>query len=152
MGQAAFVLHSMACCQGWLLAARIGHLSRTPPSRPAPADGSIKGGNARCLALVAALTRVVADYKTPEGKSLSRDLTTTINGCVDFLVRRGQPRGSCSPAQASCVAAWPAGAAPALFAAPSLKCGACMYAPPQPRPSCPRVRMWLGARRCAAAP
>eukprot|EP00878_Enallax_costatus_P029963 GHUV01032539.1.p1 GENE.GHUV01032539.1~~GHUV01032539.1.p1 ORF type:complete len:108 (+),score=21.06 GHUV01032539.1:114-437(+) len=33
------------------------------------------------------LVQVIADYHTPEGKSLTRDLMGTINSSVDFLVR-----------------------------------------------------------------
>jgi translation initiation factor eIF-2B subunit delta len=33
------------------------------------------------------LCQVIADYHTPEGKSLPRDLLATINTSVDFLVR-----------------------------------------------------------------
>eukprot|EP00877_Chromochloris_zofingiensis_P001956 jgi/Chrzof1/11761/Cz06g09010.t1 len=51
------------------------------------ADGSIKGSNARCMAMLNALSKVIADYSTPEGKSLSRDLMAQLNAAVDFLVR-----------------------------------------------------------------
>jgi translation initiation factor eIF-2B subunit delta len=50
------------------------------------ADGSVKGGNARCGALLHALVAVIRDYTTPEGKSLSRDLTAHINATIAFLV------------------------------------------------------------------
>jgi hypothetical protein len=50
------------------------------------ADGSIVGGNARCVALLHALAQVVRDYSTPEGKSLSRDLTAHLNTMIAFLV------------------------------------------------------------------
>jgi hypothetical protein len=33
------------------------------------------------------LLQVIADYHTPPGKSLQRDLMATINAAVDFLVR-----------------------------------------------------------------
>lgn len=37
--------------------------------------------------LLLLLTQVIADYHTPPGKSLQRDLMATINAAVDFLVR-----------------------------------------------------------------
>lgn len=36
---------------------------------------------------VATWLQVIADYSTPEGKSLSRDLMAQLNAAVDFLVR-----------------------------------------------------------------
>ncbi|WIA19399.1 hypothetical protein OEZ85_004019 [Tetradesmus obliquus] len=51
------------------------------------ADGTIKGSTARCVAMVNALCQVIADYRTPPGKSLTRDLMGAINASVDFLVR-----------------------------------------------------------------
>ncbi|GBF93276.1 translation initiation factor eIF-2B subunit delta [Raphidocelis subcapitata] len=51
------------------------------------ADGSIGGGTARCVALLHALAQLIADYKTPPGKSLPRDLMAQVNASVDFLVR-----------------------------------------------------------------
>ncbi|EIE24925.1 translation initiation factor [Coccomyxa subellipsoidea C-169] len=50
------------------------------------ADGSITGGNARCVALLATLRTVLQDYATPEGKVLSRDLTHVLNTAIQFLV------------------------------------------------------------------
>jgi len=42
--------------------------------------------------------QVIADYHTPPGKSLQRDLMATINAAVDFLVR-------CAAMQQTCVLA-----------------------------------------------
>lgn len=39
-----------------------------------------------CLCVVCG-PQVIADYHTPPGKSLQRDLMATINAAVDFLVR-----------------------------------------------------------------
>ncbi|KAI8465109.1 MAG: translation initiation factor [Monoraphidium minutum] len=50
-------------------------------------DGSIKGGTARCVAMLHALAQLIADYRTPPGKSLPRDLMAAVNAAVDFLVR-----------------------------------------------------------------
>eukprot|EP00884_Botryococcus_braunii_P018878 jgi/Botrbrau1/5674/Bobra.0071s0015.2 len=50
------------------------------------ADGSIKGGNARCIALLTAFQHVIEDYATPDGKVLSRDLTGQLNTAIQFLV------------------------------------------------------------------
>jgi translation initiation factor eIF-2B subunit delta len=36
--------------------------------------------------LVDVTLQVIADYTTPEGKSLSRDLTHYLNGLINFLV------------------------------------------------------------------
>jgi translation initiation factor eIF-2B subunit delta len=51
------------------------------------ADGSVSGGDARCLALLEALSAVIRDYRTPGGRSLRHHLTATVNGAVDLLVR-----------------------------------------------------------------
>jgi len=51
------------------------------------AEGSIKGSTARCVAMVNALSQMISDYSTPEGKSLPRDLMASLNAAVDFLVR-----------------------------------------------------------------
>ncbi|GIL45451.1 hypothetical protein Vafri_2690 [Volvox africanus] len=50
------------------------------------ADGSIRGANARCLAMLNALCQVIRDYTTPEGKELSRDLLRHLGDHVNFLV------------------------------------------------------------------
>eukprot|EP00798_Chlamydomonas_sp_ICE-L_P028931 gene28931-32124_t len=50
------------------------------------ADGSISGANARCLAMLHAICQVIRDYSTPAGKSMSRDLTSTLNSIISFLV------------------------------------------------------------------
>ncbi|GFR40016.1 hypothetical protein Agub_g551 [Astrephomene gubernaculifera] len=50
------------------------------------ADGSIRGANARCLAMLNAFCQVIRDYTTPEGKELSRDLLRQLNEYVNFLV------------------------------------------------------------------
>jgi translation initiation factor eIF-2B subunit delta len=51
------------------------------------ADGTVSGGDARCLALLEALSAVIRDYRTPEGRSLRHHLTATVNSAVDLLVR-----------------------------------------------------------------
>ena len=45
----------------------------------------ISGGNARCLALLLALKKVIADYITPSGNVLQRHLTQHIGRQVDYL-------------------------------------------------------------------
>lgn len=45
----------------------------------------ITGGNARCLAMLEALKRVISDYQTPQGTSLPRHLPSVISKQVDFL-------------------------------------------------------------------
>lgn len=49
------------------------------------AYNSITGGNARCVSLLIALSKVIADYTTPSGTSLQRHLTQHISKQVDFL-------------------------------------------------------------------
>ncbi len=49
------------------------------------AEGTISGSNARCVALLAALRRVVLDYSTPPHKELSRDLDARLKPCITFL-------------------------------------------------------------------
>ncbi|KAJ3369244.1 Eukaryotic translation initiation factor 2B, subunit 4 delta, 67kDa [Kappamyces sp. JEL0680] len=48
-------------------------------------NNAISGGNARCLALLLALKRVIADYVTPDGNVLQRHLTQHIGKQVDYL-------------------------------------------------------------------
>ncbi|GLI64185.1 hypothetical protein VaNZ11_007377 [Volvox africanus] len=50
------------------------------------AEGSIRGANARCLAMLNALCQVIRDYTTPDGKELSRDLLRHLSDHVNFLV------------------------------------------------------------------
>lgn len=50
------------------------------------ADGTIKGANARCIAMLDMLRQMVEDYTTPAGKVLSRDLTQQLNNAIQFLV------------------------------------------------------------------
>ncbi|MEW5304369.1 MAG: hypothetical protein WDW36_006982 [Sanguina aurantia] len=50
------------------------------------ADGSVTGANARCLAMLNTICQVIKDYKTPEGKTLCRDLLLYINSTINFLV------------------------------------------------------------------
>jgi len=50
------------------------------------ADGSVVGASARCVAMLHAFCSVIQDYTTPEGKSLSRDLTQHLNAVIAFLV------------------------------------------------------------------
>jgi translation initiation factor eIF-2B subunit delta len=51
------------------------------------ADGTVSGGDARCLALLEALSAAIRDYRTPEGRSLRHHLTATVNAAIDLLVR-----------------------------------------------------------------
>jgi translation initiation factor eIF-2B subunit delta len=48
-------------------------------------EGSISGGNARCLAMLLGMHKVIADYITPNGTSLHRHLTQHISKQVDYL-------------------------------------------------------------------
>lgn len=50
------------------------------------ADGSVRGANARCMAMLNALSQVIRDYSTPPGKELIKELQRSINTNVDFLV------------------------------------------------------------------
>eukprot|EP00198_Chlamydomonas_reinhardtii_P013480 XP_001702817.1 eukaryotic initiation factor [Chlamydomonas reinhardtii] len=50
------------------------------------ADGSIRGANARCLAMLNAFCQMIRDYSTPDGKELSRDLLRHLSEHVAFLV------------------------------------------------------------------
>ena len=50
------------------------------------ADGVVTGGRARCLALLRAMRRLVAEYTTPPEKALARDLTSRVNVAVQFLI------------------------------------------------------------------
>ncbi|GAU97921.1 hypothetical protein RvY_09141 [Ramazzottius varieornatus] len=51
------------------------------------ANGIISGSNARCIALISALKRVICDYQTPADKILSRDLETRIKPMINFLAQ-----------------------------------------------------------------
>lgn len=47
---------------------------------------TISGSNARCVAMLTAFKSVISNYKTPEGKSLRRDLEPYLTPSIDFLV------------------------------------------------------------------
>ena len=49
------------------------------------AEGTISGSNARCVALLNAMKRVILDYVTPPQKELHRDLDKTIEPLIIFL-------------------------------------------------------------------
>ncbi|EDV20373.1 uncharacterized protein TRIADDRAFT_31911, partial [Trichoplax adhaerens] len=49
------------------------------------AEGIICGSNARCVALLAALKKVIHDYQVPSQKVLSRDLEQKLKPCITFL-------------------------------------------------------------------
>jgi translation initiation factor eIF-2B subunit delta len=49
------------------------------------AESSITGGNARCMAMMLGLSKVISDYVTPNGTSLHRHLTQHISKQVDYL-------------------------------------------------------------------
>lgn len=49
------------------------------------AEHSIVGGNARCMALMLGLIKVISDYSTPSGTSMNRHLTQHISKQVDYL-------------------------------------------------------------------
>eukprot|EP00891_Asterochloris_glomerata_P001719 jgi/Astpho2/1719/Aster-x1026 len=50
------------------------------------ADGTIRGANARCLAMLAAFKQLIQDSKLPSGKTLSKDLLAQLNANIQFLV------------------------------------------------------------------
>jgi len=50
------------------------------------AEGTIKGSNARCLALLNAFKDFIKDYKTPPNKELSRDLNAVIKPLIRFII------------------------------------------------------------------
>ena len=49
------------------------------------ANWSISGSNARCVAMLTTFKQVIAEYQTPEGKSLHRDLELYIRPSIDFI-------------------------------------------------------------------
>ncbi|XP_019628473.1 PREDICTED: translation initiation factor eIF-2B subunit delta-like [Branchiostoma belcheri] len=51
------------------------------------ANGIICGSNSRCLALLVAFKKVIADYTTPTDKDLSRDLDAKIKPYISFLTQ-----------------------------------------------------------------
>eukprot|EP00112_Aurelia_sp_Birch-Aquarium-sp1_P017934 Seg421.3 transcript_id=Seg421.3/GoldUCD/mRNA.D3Y31 product="Translation initiation factor eIF-2B subunit delta" protein_id=Seg421.3/GoldUCD/D3Y31 len=51
------------------------------------AEGIISGANARCIALMYAFKKVIADYTTPPSKEISRDLESRIKPYISFLVQ-----------------------------------------------------------------
>ncbi|XP_027168706.1 probable translation initiation factor eIF-2B subunit delta isoform X2 [Coffea eugenioides] len=48
--------------------------------------GDIRGGNARCVAMLQAFSEAIKDYSTPPEKTLTRDLTAKVNNFVSFLI------------------------------------------------------------------
>ncbi|XP_065063368.1 translation initiation factor eIF2B subunit delta-like isoform X1 [Rhopilema esculentum] len=51
------------------------------------AEGIISGANARCIALLSAFKKVIADYTTPPSKEISRDLEARIKPYISFLTQ-----------------------------------------------------------------
>jgi len=49
------------------------------------AEGAIQGSNARCIAFMTAMKRVISDYTTPEDREMSRDLDAKLKTHVTFL-------------------------------------------------------------------
>eukprot|EP00617_Octactis_speculum_P026636 CAMPEP_0185771528 /NCGR_PEP_ID=MMETSP1174-20130828/64355_1 /TAXON_ID=35687 /ORGANISM="Dictyocha speculum, Strain CCMP1381" /LENGTH=441 /DNA_ID=CAMNT_0028457413 /DNA_START=20 /DNA_END=1345 /DNA_ORIENTATION=+ len=49
------------------------------------ADGSIRGGNARCLAMLEAMKQVVSDFRTAPDKTLKWDLDKKLKASFQFL-------------------------------------------------------------------
>ncbi|KAJ3257930.1 Eukaryotic translation initiation factor 2B, subunit 4 delta, 67kDa [Boothiomyces macroporosus] len=49
------------------------------------ANGTIVGGNARCMAMLLAFSKVISDYQTPPDSTLSRHLITYISKQIDFI-------------------------------------------------------------------
>jgi translation initiation factor eIF-2B subunit delta len=49
------------------------------------AEGTISGSNARCVALLNAMKKMIGDYVTPPQKELSRDLDAKIKPHIIFL-------------------------------------------------------------------
>ncbi|KAA3471460.1 translation initiation factor eIF-2B subunit delta [Gossypium australe] len=49
-------------------------------------SGDIRGGNARCIAMLQAFKEAIKDYSTPPEKTLIRDLTARISSYVSFLI------------------------------------------------------------------
>ncbi|KAJ3275048.1 Eukaryotic translation initiation factor 2B, subunit 4 delta, 67kDa [Terramyces sp. JEL0728] len=49
------------------------------------ANGTIVGGNARCMSMLLAFSKVISDYQTPPDSTLSRHLITYISKQIDFI-------------------------------------------------------------------
>lgn len=49
------------------------------------ANGSVRGSNARCFAMLDAMKQVINDYTTPLDKALERDLHKKIDRSFQFL-------------------------------------------------------------------
>jgi len=49
------------------------------------AEGAIQGSNARCIAFMQAMKRVISDYATPDDRELSRDLDSKLKTHITFL-------------------------------------------------------------------
>lgn len=50
------------------------------------ADGTLRGGRARCLALLETLRIVIDEFTTPPDRNFAKDLTARINTLVQFLI------------------------------------------------------------------
>jgi translation initiation factor eIF-2B subunit delta len=82
------------------LLAHLAHPTRPSTSPPAIADihptvltlgllfseHKIIGSNSRCVATLNAFKKVIQDYRTPEGTTLSRHLQTVLNSQIQYLV------------------------------------------------------------------
>ncbi|CAG8511255.1 10981_t:CDS:2 [Paraglomus brasilianum] len=82
------------------LLAHLAHPTRPSTSPPTIADihpavltlgllfseHKITGSNARCVATLSAFKKVIQEYRTPEGTTLSRHLQTVLNSQIQYLV------------------------------------------------------------------
>lgn len=103
------------------------------------ADGSVRGADARCVAMLEAMKAVVNDYATPQDKALERDLHKKVVACLPssfpperFFFRAA---GACEPPEPATVALpFPLGPRRCLSRARALAVSAfnALHPPPPP--------------------
>ncbi|KAL4421078.1 hypothetical protein ABPG77_001373 [Micractinium sp. CCAP 211/92] len=50
------------------------------------ADGSLRGGNARCIAMLQMFVQCIQDFRTPAGREFAKEFSPALNNIINFLV------------------------------------------------------------------
>lgn len=50
------------------------------------ADGSLRGGNARCIAMLQMFVQCIQDFRTPPGREFAKEFSPALNNIINFLV------------------------------------------------------------------
>lgn len=50
------------------------------------ADGSLRGGNARCIAMLQMFIQCIQEFRTPAGREFAKEFSPALNNIINFLV------------------------------------------------------------------